>query len=158
MMTIREERKQCLEHMKHIPKEYLLPRKKATGMKDIVWKDGMGYGYLQYWYMIRENSELQIGGRLKPVDWIDGCGCIADVDMHAFVSLMRTYEMYLCTDGAIRCVCTPELDKQRWDLEDQLYNAQFAAWDESFKAEGYEWIDDEGCWKHPETGDIIYAP
>ena len=37
-MTILEERKQCLEHMKHIPKEYLIPRKKAVGMKAIVWK------------------------------------------------------------------------------------------------------------------------
>lgn len=37
-MTILEERKKCLNHMKHIPREHRLPRKKTVDMKDIVWK------------------------------------------------------------------------------------------------------------------------
>lgn len=158
MGAIREERKKCLEHIEGIPKECLLPRKKAVGMKDVVWKDGMAMSYLDYWHLILENSELQVGGKLKPKDSIAGGSCVAGPDFHSFVALMETYEMYLCSDGAIRCVWTPELNEKRWKLESQLYDEEFAGLDARFKAKGYEWIEDELYWQHPETGKIIHAP
>ena len=158
MSTIQEERKKCLKYIESIPKKYLLPRKKAVGMKDVVWKDGMALSYLDYWHLIFENSELQVGGRLKPKVIITSGGCITGPDFNSLTALMETYEMYLCSDGAIRCVWTPELEEKRWERADQLYNEEFAGWDASLKAEGYEWDEDEGGWKHAETGDIIYPP
>ena len=134
-----------------------LPVSQAKGMKDFVLAfDSTCCQYADTHDHVLDDSLLKAGGYLAP-----DCGCfltdgyiITDTNVNLYRAMMEAYDKYLCTDGVIRYLPTPEANVKCQQLYDQYEKDLWDSINESFEAMGMYYQESEGCWVNPETGEV----
>ena len=113
-------RQWCREQISVFPRDHLFPHTKAKGMRDYVpdhCNDSVDL-YLDLWSWIIRNSDVLPGGRLLPHDGygLDYWGDPAETKRT--LCELRLWELYLCSDGLIRCVYDEHIAER---IRDTMY-------------------------------------
>lgn len=149
------------EYYKSIGMTMPVATARKLGMKDFV-KDVLcvrdEYAYTVY--DILDKNEVKYGGYIhvykneyfwgKPEPELD----VEDPN-YDFDACLYVYDIYLCSDGRIRCKVTEETEKDRKIVRDRIEKYWSDASDLWYKENGFEWNEEIGCYVNNETGEEL---